>query len=269
MEVKKFCKFCGEQIQNESIVCPKCGRQVKYTSDKQESKTANNEVNTDNKPKFYEQTWFMWVMLIFFTPIGIFFMWKFHSEIKKNTKIILSIIFTLLFLTAIVISGNNEENSAGNTSNSSTEQTTNNEVASSSTSTEHKTNSENIFMLGDTFEFDNLEITLGKDITYTTVTNQFSEYNGMDVIQIPITVKNLKNDTHGLNMFYYKAYGSQGSQLKTVSSFFDDGIDFAGDLRTGASYTKNMYFLYDGNGKYTIEFKKITKKIIVEFNIQK
>ena len=28
MEGKKFCKFCGEQIDKESIVCPKCGRQL-------------------------------------------------------------------------------------------------------------------------------------------------------------------------------------------------------------------------------------------------
>ena len=29
MEDKKFCKFCGEQIDKESIVCPKCGKAVR------------------------------------------------------------------------------------------------------------------------------------------------------------------------------------------------------------------------------------------------
>ena len=28
MEDKKYCKFCGEQIDKSSVVCPKCGRQL-------------------------------------------------------------------------------------------------------------------------------------------------------------------------------------------------------------------------------------------------
>lgn len=26
---KKFCKYCGEKINKDVVVCPKCGRQVK------------------------------------------------------------------------------------------------------------------------------------------------------------------------------------------------------------------------------------------------
>ena len=98
MEDKKFCKFCGEQIDKESIVCPKCGRQLQNIKDKQENKTDNKEVNNVAKSKFYEQIWFMWVMLIFFAPVGIFFMWKFHPEMKKNTKVILTVVFAILFI---------------------------------------------------------------------------------------------------------------------------------------------------------------------------
>ena len=124
--------------------------------------------------------------------------------------------------------------------------------------------------LGDTFEFDDLEITLGKDISYTKVDNQFSEQNGKDVIKLPITVKNLKDDTHSLNMFYYKCYGAQGVELDNVSSYFDeDSVDFAGKLKTGASYTKYMYILYDGDGDYSIEFNNYSSKIIVDFSIKK
>lgn len=140
---------------------------------------------------------------------------------------------------------------------------------SSESSTDKDDSKKNGYTLGDTFKFDDLEITLGKDITYTTITNEFSEYNGKDVIKIPITVKNLKEETHSLNMFYYKVYGSQGSQMNNVSHYFDDGIDQAGDLRTGASYTKNIYFLYDGNGKYSLEFDNWSDKILIEFDINK
>lgn len=116
MEDKKFCKFCGEQIDKESIVCPKCGRQIQNIKDKQENKTDNNEVNTSNsKSKFYEQTWFMWVMLIFFAPVGIFFMWKFHPKMKKNTKIILTVVFALLFIIIMASNDSETDDNSGNT----------------------------------------------------------------------------------------------------------------------------------------------------------
>ena len=115
MEDKKFCKFCGEQIDKESIVCTKCGRQLQNIKDKQENKTDNKEVNNVAKSKFYEQTWFMWVMLIFFAPVGIFFMWKFHPEMKKNTKIILTVVFAILFIIIMVSSGSETDDNSGST----------------------------------------------------------------------------------------------------------------------------------------------------------
>lgn len=110
MEDKKFCKFCREQIDKESIVCPNCGRQS------QENKaTDNKEVNNVAKLKFYEQTWFMWVMLIFYTPVGIFFMWKFHPKIKKTIKIILTVVFTIFFMILITSSSSETDDNFGST----------------------------------------------------------------------------------------------------------------------------------------------------------
>ena len=86
---KKFCKFCGEKIEIDRIVCPKCGRQIKMLGKEASSSLKNSsEVKYDESSKFYTKVWFMWVMLLFFAPVGIFLMWKFHSEMKKNTKII-------------------------------------------------------------------------------------------------------------------------------------------------------------------------------------
>lgn len=126
-----------------------------------------------------------------------------------------------------------------------------------------------IIGLGEMFTFDDLEITLGKDISFTTLKNEFSEYNGKTVVKLPITVKNIKDETHGLNMFYYNVYGSNGTEVKTVTIYFDNGIDEAGDLRSGASYTKYMYFIYDGDGQYAIEFDNWSSKVTVEFDVKK
>lgn len=124
--------------------------------------------------------------------------------------------------------------------------------------------------LGETFTFDDLEITVGQDISFTKIDNEWSEHDGKEVVKVPVTVKNIKDETHSLNMFYYSFYGSQGTQLNSASSYFDEGLDEAGDLRSGASYTKYFYFLYDGNGTYSIEFSDVwSPKITVNFEVNK
>ena len=107
---------------------------------------------------------------------------------------------------------------------------------------------------GDVIEFDDLEITFSDDITWSTVSNQFSEHNGAEVALVPVTIKNVKAETHGLNMFYYTQYGSQGTKLDGVGSYFDGEVEFAGDMRSGATLESFMAFLYDGDGDYSVEF---------------
>lgn len=114
MEDKKFCKFCGEKIDKESIVCPKCGRQLQNIKDQKESNKNTKESNNATKTKFYEQTWFMWLMLIVFAPVGIFFMWMFHPEMKKKTKIILTVVFAILFIIIMTSNSNKTDDNLEN-----------------------------------------------------------------------------------------------------------------------------------------------------------
>lgn len=115
MDNKKFCKFCGEKIDKDAVICTKCGRQLKTIKkeSKNEEKKATQSVKEETK-QFYTESWFMWVMLVFFAPLGIFLMWKFHSEMKKNVKIILTVVFAILFLG--IISSGTEDNSDGDSS---------------------------------------------------------------------------------------------------------------------------------------------------------
>lgn len=96
---KRFCKFCGEEIEKDAVVCIKCGRQLKSVEkvEKKAQESKDNK-NTNEENKFYTQTWFMWLMLIFFAPVGIFLMWKFNDKMKKDIKIILTIVFAIFFL---------------------------------------------------------------------------------------------------------------------------------------------------------------------------
>lgn len=77
------------------------------------------------KQKFYTKKWFMWISLILFAPVGILLMWKFQPEINKKTKIILTIVFLVLFF--YVIGTNNFNNQTSNKSQNTTQEVTQSE----------------------------------------------------------------------------------------------------------------------------------------------
>lgn len=119
MEEKMFCKYCGEQIPKDSIICPKCGRQLSIIKNETNYNYGNNcQNNFQDKPKFYTKTWFMWLMLFLLPPIGIALMWKYHSNMKKNVKIAISVIFGVLFLVAILTNGNSSDSEKSQTDKS-------------------------------------------------------------------------------------------------------------------------------------------------------
>lgn len=124
---------------------------------------------------------------------------------------------------------------------------------------------------GDTIEFDQLEITFDKEIEWEVIDNQFSELDGRDVFKIPMTVKNVSDQTHGLDFLNYKKFGPKGEELPTnASAYFEDAIDFAGNSLSGEEVSGVfMVFLYEGDGKYTVEFDKGEEKITAEFDITK
>jgi hypothetical protein len=127
-----------------------------------------------------------------------------------------------------------------------------------------------VYGFDDTFTFDDLEITFGSDYTFTTISNQYSDYYGKDIVRVPVTVTNKSTETHGLNMFHYNIYGTSGSKTNNVSTWFsDDSLDYAGDLRSGASYTKYIYFVYDADGTYVFEFDNYSEEVEVELEITK
>jgi chemotaxis protein histidine kinase CheA len=70
----------------------------------------------ENKSEFYKETWFMWASLVIFAPVGIFLMWK-YSQLKENAKIILSVVFSVIFVmiwvpSCVGLGNNNSEKKA-------------------------------------------------------------------------------------------------------------------------------------------------------------
>ena len=59
----------------------------------------NNEMNDTGakKERWYQTTWFMWVMLVLFFPVGLFLMWKYKKH-NLNARLIITTFFVLLML---------------------------------------------------------------------------------------------------------------------------------------------------------------------------
>lgn len=64
--------------------------------------------------KFYTTEWFMWIMMLIFSPVGIYLLWKYCEKYSKNVKIIITVIFIIFFIYAI----NNDSQTPTNTKSS-------------------------------------------------------------------------------------------------------------------------------------------------------
>lgn len=105
MNDKKYCKFCGEQIDIDCVVCPKCGKQVEMLKQtppayqRQPNVVINNTNKTINTYGKHEKN--KWVALLLCIFLGVFGAHKFYEG-----KFLMGIlyIFTLgLFLIGWVV----------------------------------------------------------------------------------------------------------------------------------------------------------------------
>ncbi len=122
--------------------------------------------------------------------------------------------------------------------------------------------------LGSTIEFSGLSIELGSELQTTTVDNQFSDHYGETVLYIPVKITNNGSDSGKLNMYAVKAFGSKGTELDTIFTYFNDDARMAGDMRPGASQEANLYFLYDGDGTYYLDFGFYKTEVEVEIPVK-
>lgn len=176
-------------------------------------------------------------------------------EVKKCRVMAFSFLILICFFVLTGCENNQFDNQTSNNNGTSNNQSGNKENS--------------IYNLGQTFVFDGLEMTLDTNYTFETLTNRYSDLNGSSVIKLGVNVKNVSDEKNSLNMFYYDLFGAQGTELKGVSSYFEEEIDGAGDLKPGASYKKYFYILYDGDGLYSIDFDNYSEKLSVEFTIAK
>lgn len=134
---------------------------------------------------------------------------------------------------------------------------------------ETHTNLNYVKVQGETFIFNNFEITISKDYSFDVVKKE-GPYNGTEAIVLPATFKNLKeNESNWFSYSEYRVTGSKGLRVDSLCDFFDNSVDYARDLRPGESQTVNFYFAYDGDGRYSIDFGLLSAEKTYEFNVTK
>ncbi len=55
-----------------------------------------------DKPPFFQRTGIIILLLIFFTPVGIYLLWRYMPNMKKGVKALLSVLFGLVFISVLV-----------------------------------------------------------------------------------------------------------------------------------------------------------------------
>lgn len=119
------------------------------------------------------------------------------------------------------------------------------------------------------FNFGSFSITIGSELTWDTIANQYNGKKNVQAVKVPIKMVNTSNETDSLTIFDIKLYGAQGTGLEDVSSFFNDALTYENSLRPGAEATKYLYLLYDGDGDYYVEFENYTEHVEVKIPITK
>lgn len=119
------------------------------------------------------------------------------------------------------------------------------------------------------FIFDNLAIKFNNDYEFIMIDDEYPEYSGKSIIKLPVTITNLSNEDYKLNILYYNVSNSLGTSVKNLNIYFDNNVDYADKLKSGESYTKYMYFIYEDDDTYIVEFKNSDELIKVELPINK
>ena len=87
----RYCKYCGYQIDSETIVCPSCGKHQKTLKDykPKEENIKYVYVEKQYEPSIYKNKWLTFVLCFFFGFLGV------HKFYEGKTGMGILYIFTM------------------------------------------------------------------------------------------------------------------------------------------------------------------------------
>lgn len=111
-----FCVKCGKELEEHAKFCSNCGQKIENDNIKDELKqetksetTIENNIkeplgNNQARKRFWEKTWFTWLMLFFVPPVGIALLWKNNTH-NILIRLFISILFSMAFIDAYIERG--------------------------------------------------------------------------------------------------------------------------------------------------------------------
>lgn len=124
------------------------------------------------------------------------------------------------------------------------------------------------YELDKSFDFMGFEVIVKSNVQILTIRRELSADNNRRVVRVPVTVRNKGNKNNHISMFYYKFFNTNGIELASKGSYYNDSLDYAKDLAPGEKYDKFFYITYEGAGKYIIEFNNFSNKYKVIVNVE-
>jgi hypothetical protein len=123
--IKLFCRHCGKEIKAGSKFCEECGASVENGNEMKNKPIVNIQKapteEPDAKKKFYEKTWFAWLMVFLVWPVGLFLLWK-NKIGGKVARIIITVVIACIGIAAFS-SSKDSSNTNKPTSQTSSEAT--------------------------------------------------------------------------------------------------------------------------------------------------
>ncbi|MCC8110240.1 MAG: zinc-ribbon domain-containing protein [Ruminococcus sp.] len=152
-EGAKFCSICGAPLVDDNVNStttesttqnnvPSSNSTNPYTMP--QNTQTNIPPNENSETHFYQKSWFIILCLVLFFPVGAGLMWIYKKDWKLSVKVILTVIFALVFIGSIGNSGSDDnddedENSVTITTEAETDETTTTTTTTTVTTTETTT----------------------------------------------------------------------------------------------------------------------------------
>ena len=289
-----FCVKCGKEVKDGTKFCTNCGAEIEAAKDDKFTYSQNQSIATTSNP----------------TPVVPESAKSETGDGKATASVVLGIVsivfaFGIGFITAIVglilgiCSKKSGKKTAGIILNAIalglsiivpiiilnlfgsllfwTVPTTNTTTTTPSIVTPGTNNNTNSTVkkgkvaAGSTFTFDIYEMTLGNTYEIVKVEDSSSLNYGIEVIKLPVTIKNTSTTRNHLNMYYHYFYGPDGREIESVRNDFGSRVDAIDYVWLDGGETKLQYFYikYNGDGKYKIKFDNHTEEKEVEFTIKR
>ena len=124
--------------------------------------------------------------------------------------------------------------------------------------------------LGEMFEFYELEITIGDDISWGRINAYWTENEGVYYFYLPVTFTNIGETSDGLSRWDFDIFGPNGISLEEIDWYVDGpSIETSRDVRPGMTMETYLHILFDGDGEYIIELHGMYTMTSITFNVSR